>query len=64
MAVSPDGKTVYVSGQPGRGGGLPVVYSAATGRQLWASSYSGRDGGDSGNVGGDDVGGVPVQRHK
>jgi DNA-binding beta-propeller fold protein YncE len=45
MAVSPDGTTVYVSGQPSRGGGLTVAYSAATGRQRWASSYSGGDGG-------------------
>ena len=45
MAVSPDGTTVYVSGQPSRGGDLTVAYSAAAGRQLWASSYSGSDGG-------------------
>ena len=45
MAVSPDGTTVYVSGQPSRGGGLTVAYRAATGSQRWASSYSGSAGG-------------------
>jgi len=45
MAVSPDGTTVYVSGQPAHGGDLTVADSAATGSQRWASSYSGSDGG-------------------
>ena len=52
MAVSPDGATVFVTGQSwgGREVGFEyatVAYSAATGRQLWASRYrrpgSGRD---------------------
>ncbi len=47
VAVSPDGRTVFVTGQsPSRNGDLDfayatVAYSAATGRQLWVSRYAG-----------------------
>ncbi len=44
VAVSPDGKTVYVTGQRGYNGYLTVAYSAVTGRQLWASGSAGGDG--------------------
>jgi hypothetical protein len=51
MAVSPSGKTVFVTGQVFVGGfGSPyygtVAYNAANGAQLWAKSYHG-----SGNLG-------------
>ena len=51
MAVSPSGKTVFVTGQTYvSGSGSPyyatVAYNAATGAQLWAKTYHG-----SGNVG-------------
>jgi DNA-binding beta-propeller fold protein YncE len=50
VAVSPDGHTVFVTGDAeGWGTGsdyATVAYSAATGRQLWASHYNGQAKGD------------------
>jgi len=41
MAVSPDGTTVYVTGEHGYAAGyLTIAYSAATGRQIWSRRYS------------------------
>ena len=51
MAVSPDGKTVFITGNMfGNGSGsesdyLTVAYRAATGAQLWVRRYSGHRGG-------------------
>jgi DNA-binding beta-propeller fold protein YncE len=50
VAVSPDGRTVFVTGEAeGWESGYDyatVAYSAATGRQLWASHYNGQGKGD------------------
>jgi len=47
VAVSPDGATVFVTGESDRvhagGDAATVAYSAATGRQLWVSRYDGPD---------------------
>jgi DNA-binding beta-propeller fold protein YncE len=47
MAISPDGKTVYVTGNTSAGldisGFGTVAYDAATGAQLWASLYNAPD---------------------
>ena len=42
MAVSPSGTTVYVTGESGNDSVFATVaYSAATGAQQWARSYTG-----------------------
>lgn len=49
LAVSPDGRTVYVtgySGGPGRYDYVTIAYNAATGAQRWVSRYNGRAGGN------------------
>jgi outer membrane protein assembly factor BamB len=49
MAVSPDGKTVFITGTRYRSGSgsdyLTVAYRAATGAQLWVRRYHGRSSG-------------------
>jgi outer membrane protein assembly factor BamB len=47
VAVSPTGKTVFVTGNgPGTGGDyITVAYNAATGAQLWAKVYKSSGGG-------------------
>ena len=52
VAVSPSGKTVYVTGSspgagsPGNSDYATVAYSAATGAQLWVKRYNGPANGD------------------
>ena len=47
VAVSPDGKAVYITGGSGDGYyATTVAYNAATGAQLWVRSYNGGDYGD------------------
>ena len=42
VAVSPDGSTVYVTGESGNDSVYATVaYTAATGAQLWVKSYTG-----------------------
>jgi WD40 repeat protein len=48
LAVSPDGRTVFVTGQSlakGRNNFATVAYNAGTGKQLWVSRYSSFGGG-------------------
>jgi hypothetical protein len=39
IALSPDGSRIFVTGRGGESGYVTVAYDAATGKQLWASSY-------------------------
>src|SRR5258708_31260564 len=39
LTVSPDGRTVFVTGQSGRSAFATVAYRAATGARLWAKVY-------------------------
>jgi sugar lactone lactonase YvrE len=49
LAVSPDGRTVYVTGYSGAQGRydyVTIAYNALTGAQRWLSRYNGRAGGN------------------
>src|SRR6266851_3644209 len=49
LAVSPDGRAVYVtgySGEPGRNDYVTIAYDAATGTRRWMSRYNGPAGGN------------------
>jgi DNA-binding beta-propeller fold protein YncE len=49
LAVSPDGRTVYVTGYSGGSGDsdyVTIAYNAATGARRWLSRYNGRAGGN------------------
>src|SRR5215469_11778602 len=50
IAVSPDGRTVFVTGISGiygaRSAYATIAYNASTGRQLWLRRYAGPDGHD------------------
>lgn len=49
VAVSPDGKTVFVTGSTSYGGAYATIaYNAATGAQRWLASYNGVGGGVTG----------------
>ena len=48
VAVSPDGKTVFVTGSKGEDDYVTIAYNAATGAQLWIKLYKGPTG--SGNI--------------